>query len=140
MVVPLNVDPSKFGSKPIGGDIKRLLEGMEQMVGMMAPYVLYAKVIHNKYKDDGLPFVAPEAGCDVTLRVAMLGQALSEEVIGKLTSLFQSVDSFGDLKVHPIIEHELHEVIFIDELLGDLGDVDSDVFRAIKGSAQVKVG
>ena len=110
------------------------------MVGMLATDVLDAEVIHHEHKDDGLPFVAPEAGCGVALKVFMLGQALSEEIIGKLAGLSQTIDPFGDLKVHPIIERILHEVVFINELLGDLGDVDSDIFRAIKGSAQVEVG
>ena len=52
------------------------------MFGMAATNVLDAKVIQDEHKDDGSPFVVPEAGCGVTLIVAMLGQVLSEEIIG----------------------------------------------------------
>ena len=107
---------------------------------MSAANILDAKVIHDKHKDDGSPFVVPEAWGGVALKVAVLGQMLSEELIGKLAGLFQPVDPFGDLKVYPVIERKLCEVVLINELLGDLGDVDVYIFRAIKGSAQVKVG
>ena len=78
-------------------------------------------IIYNEYKDDGSPFVVPEAGCGGTLIVAMLGQMLSEEIIGQFTSLFQPINPFCDLEVHPIIEDILGEVVLINELLGDLG-------------------
>ena len=99
-----------------------------------------AKVIHNEHKNDGSPFVLPEAGCGGTLIVAMLGQMLSEEIIGQFASLFQPIDTLVDLEVYPSIEGILGEVVFVNKLLGDLGDVDADIFRAIKGSAQVEVG
>ena len=87
---------------------------------MAAANILDTKVIHNKYKDDGSPFVAPEAWGGVALKVAMLGQMLSEEIIGQFASLFQAVDPFCDLKVYPIIEGILGEVVFINEFLWDL--------------------
>ena len=110
------------------------------MVSMLATDILDAKVINNKDKDNGMPFVVPESRCDVALGVSVVGKALGEEIVCQATCLFQSVDPFGDLEVYPIIERVLHEVVFVNKLLGDLGDVDADIFRAIKGSAQVEVG
>ena len=110
------------------------------MFSMVAANILDTKVIHNEYKDDGSPFVAPEAWGGVALKVAVLGQMLSEEIIGKLAGLFQPVDPFGDLEVYPVIEHKLSEVVLVNEFLGNLGEVDADIFRSIEGSAQVKVG
>ena len=110
------------------------------MFGMAAADILDAKVIHNEYKDDGSPFVVPEAWDGVALIVFVLGQTLSEEIIGKLAGLFQPIDPFGDLEVYPVIEHKLSEVVLVDEFLGNLGEVDADIFGSIKGIAQVKVG
>ena len=110
------------------------------MVSMLATNILDAKVINDKDKDNGMPVVAPESRCDVALGVSVVGKALDKEIICQATCLFQPVDPFGDLEVHPIVEHKLCEVVLINELLGDLGDVDAHVFRAIKGSAQVEVG
>ena len=56
---------------------------------MSAANILDAKVIHDKHKNDGSPFVALEAGCGGALIVAVLGQMLSEEIIGQFASLFQ---------------------------------------------------
>ena len=61
---------------------------------MLVTNVLDAEVIHDEHKNDGSPFVVPEAGCSGTLIVAVLGQMLSEEIIGQFTSLFQPIDSF----------------------------------------------
>ena len=110
------------------------------MVGISATDIVDAKVIHDEYKDDGSPFVVPEAWGGVALKVAVLGQTLSEEIIDKLAGLFQPIDSFGDLEVYPVIERKLSEVVLINEFLGNLGEVDVDIFGSIEGSAQVKVG
>ena len=139
-VVPVEVNTRELGSKPISYDIVRLLEGLKEMVSMLATNILDAKVINNKDKDNGSPLVVPDAGCAVALRVAVLGQALGEEIIGKLAGLFQPIDPFGDLEVYPVIECKLSEVVLVDEFLGNLGEVDADIFGSIKGSAQVKVG
>ena len=107
---------------------------------MLATNILDAKVINNKDRENGMPFVVPESRCDVTLGVSMVGEALGEEIVCQATRLFQSKDPFGDLEVHPIVERILHEIVFVNKLLGDLEDVDVHVFREIKGSAQVEVG
>ena len=107
VVVPVEVDTCKLGSKPISCDIVRLLEGLEEMVSVLVTDILDAKFINDKDKDNGMPFVAPESRCDVALGVSMVGEVLGEETVCQATHLFQSVDPFGDLKVHPIIEHVL---------------------------------
>ena len=101
------------------------------MFGMAATNILDAKIIYDEYKDDGSPFVAPEAWGGVALKVAMLGQMLSEEIIGKLAGLFQPIDPFGDLEVYPVIECKLSEVVLVDEFLWYVGDLDFDVLWAV---------
>mgnify|MGYP006175787709 CR=1 FL=1 len=124
VVVPVEVDTRKLGSKPIGCYLIRLLEGLEEMVSMLTTDILDAKVINDKDKDNGMPFVVPESGCDVALGVSMLGKALGEEIVCQSTHLLQPIYPFGDLEVHPIVERKLGEVIFVDEFLGGLkGDV-----------------
>ncbi len=78
-VVPEEVNPGKFRTRPVHGDSVVLLKGGEEMVCMAAVAVLDAKVINNKDKSDRAPCVAPKSWCGGTLVVSMAIQAFSEE-------------------------------------------------------------
>ena len=47
------------------------LENRKQMVGMFFPHVLNPKIVDYEGKTDGAPFMGPETGCFVTLRVSV---------------------------------------------------------------------
>ena len=99
-----------------------------------------SKVIHNKDKNDGSPFVTPEARCSGALVVAMGGESFGEEVIGQFASLFEAIDAFCDLEVNPVIEGILGEIVLINEFLWDVRYVDADIFWTIKRCAKIEVG
>ena len=71
--------------------------------------------------------------------VTLCVESFSEEVIGKLASLGEAVDTFSDFEVHPAVLDKLVEVAFGDELLWDVGQLDADVFVAFKGSIKITV-
>ena len=56
---------------------------------------------------------------------ALVGDSFLEEVIGKFSSLFETIISLCDLKVDPIVVCKVIEVIFIDEFIWDINDLES---------------
>ena len=62
-VVPRNVNACKFTARPVGGDGIICLKGMEEVVSMVAPGVLNAKIVDNEDKGDWMPIVSPETRC-----------------------------------------------------------------------------
>ena len=70
----------------------------------------------------------------------MFRQTLGEEVVGKLTCLFQAIDAFGDFKIDPTIVCILGEVIFIDEFLGNVRQFYADVLWSVEWCSEVEVG
>ena len=140
VVVPCDIDASNFLSQPIGGDFVGLLEGLEEVFGMVVANVLDSKVIHDEHKNDGSPFVVPEARHSGALVVAVGGKSFGEEVIGQFASLFEAIDAFCDLEVNPVVEGILGEIVLINEFLWDVRYVDADIFWTIERCAQIKVG
>lgn len=53
--------------------------------------------------------------------------------------MFQSIHSFGDFKVYPAVSFIFMELVFVDEILWDVREFNSDILWAIKWSAEVKV-
>jgi hypothetical protein len=107
---------------------------------MFFPDVFDAEVIHDEDEYDWTPLVSPQARGGCTLEVPMFRQALSEEVVGEFARLFETVDTFGDFEVYPAVVDVLHEVVFVDELLGYVFDADTRVFGAVQWCSQVIVG
>ena len=56
---------------------------VEEVVGVAFADVFDAEIIHDEREDDWTPLVSPEAGGDEALVVAVLDEALFEELLGK---------------------------------------------------------
>ena len=54
--------------------------------------------------------------------------------------MFEPIDAFGDFEVNPSIVCILGEIVFINEFLWDVAELDADVFRPVEQCAEVKVG
>ena len=52
----------------------------------------------------------------------------------------EAVDASADFEVDPVVVNVLHEVVFINEVLRDVGELDFDVFRTIQRGAEIEVG
>ena len=52
----------------------------------------------------------------------------------------EAVDASANFEVDPVIVYVLHEVVFVDEVLRDVGELDFDVFRTIQRGAEIEVG
>ena len=53
--------------------------------------------------------------------------------------MWEAVDASANFEVDPVIVNMLHEVVFIDEVLRDVGELDFDVFRVVQRSAEIEV-
>ena len=53
-------------------------------------------------------------------------------VIGKAYRLRESINYLADIKVYPNIGGKVGGVVFIDKLLGDVGEFDINIFRLVK--------
>jgi hypothetical protein len=67
-------------------------------------------------------------------------ETFCEQVICKFACLFETIDTFIDLKVNPTIVNKLGEVVFIDKFSRDVINFDAYVFQPIKRCAKVEVG
>ena len=54
--------------------------------------------------------------------------------------MWEAVDASANFEVDPVIVNVLHEVVFVDEVLRDVGELDFDVFRTIQRGAEIEVG
>ena len=102
--------------------------------------VFDTKVVHNEDKGDWAPLVSPEAGREVALIVPMELEPFKEQVVGKFSGLFESVDSFVDFEIYPSSVCVMCEIVLVDEFLRDVTEFDPDIFSAVKWRAEVEVG
>ncbi len=70
----------------------------------------------------------------------MFTESFGEKVIGELACLFEPVDTVGNLEVNPTIVCVLGQIVFIDELLRDVGESNTNVFWSVKRCAKIEVG
>ena len=73
------------------------------MLGMLFPYILYAKVIDNEAKLNGAPFVAPKARSSGRLEVPCFVEALAKEVISQLSALGEAIATFNNFEEYPSV-------------------------------------
>jgi len=83
-------------------------------------HLLDANVVDDKDERNLAPLVSPKSWCGCTLVVSMGGESFHEEIVCKLTCLFQSINSIINFKVYPPIVFVFGEVVFIDEFLWDV--------------------
>ena len=71
--------------------------------------------------------------------VSAFAEAFFEEIVGEYAGLGEAVDATTDLEVHPAVVGYGGEVVFGDELVGNVVDFDADVFIAVEWGAEVEV-
>jgi hypothetical protein len=62
-----------------------------------------------------------------------------EKVIGKDASLWKSVTALANFKVDPAVSVLAREVVFLDELVQDVRELDANIFRIRHRSVQIEV-
>ena len=77
--------------------------------------------------------MAPQTRDDEgALVVVVLDNARLQEVIGKAVGLRGTIDAIADSEINPSIMGVFVEVILVNEILRDVGELDFDVFGIVK--------
>jgi hypothetical protein len=118
---------SKAGAVNFFRDFVVLFESLAKMIQVGITNVLDCKVVENKCKYDGAPFVAPEPGGGGCLIVVEFGEAFLKEFVGKDACLGETVHATVHFKVDPGVAGNLVELVLNDEFLGDVHMLDADV-------------
>jgi hypothetical protein len=97
------------------------------------------KVIHDEAELEWTPFVAPKTRSGSSFVEALSNEVQSEKVIGKDASLGKSVTALANFKVDPAVLVSAQEVVFLDELVQDVRELDTNIFRIRHRSVQIEV-
>ena len=109
------------------------------MNGVAFANVFNTKIVKYETKNNGTPFMAPEACGGATLVVAVLLEALFEEYIGKYARLWEAVNNVADFKVNPTAAVDLvQKIVLFDEIFGYVAQFDADIFRAVQQGLEVE--
>ena len=96
---------------------------------MLFAHVFDAEVVDYEAETDGSSYMHEEAWDGFGLVVSMCGEMWDEVVIGNLACLWESVHAFVDFdEEKSVLVNKVVEVVEIDDLLGNGGDVDAHVF------------
>ena len=133
-ICPVKFNSRKFGPLPICGDGKMLLKSLFQMVGVEFTHVFNTEVVVNETKNNWAPFVATETGSCGRFIVTGFFDAFEENIILQFASLWQDVASLENLEIDPSIAVVSSEVVFTNELLRNVLDLDAHILSMLHGS------
>jgi hypothetical protein len=138
-IIPFDVHASKFVTGHVELHSVVLLEKFQEMVEYFNSSIFYTKVVHNKAELDGMLFVVPKPQHGVSFVVALSNKVGSKEIIGKDARLRETVTAQANFQVHPTISIAPCEVVFKDEFVWDVGNLDFNMFRIGHGCVKVEV-
>ena len=99
---------------------------------MALAYIFDNEVINYEVKQYRLPFVAPQTRGEWALVVVVLDKARLQEVVGEAAGLRETIDAITDFEIHPAIVDIFVEIILVDEILRDVGELGFDIFGMFK--------
>ena len=138
-IVPVEGEAAISGAAPIAADSVVLLEGREDMVGVVLGGVSDTKIIDNEAEHDVASFVMPQSGRERQRFIAVGGEVLDELVVGESSGLGQSVHTVSNFDLNVAFVDERPEVLFVDDDVGNHVDRNTYVFVLLHWRPQVKV-
>ncbi len=138
-VVPFECHTSKAGAINFFRDFVVLLESLAKMIQVGTANILDGEVVDNECKHDGLPLVAPETGGGGCLVVVKFGKTVSEGVVSKDACLGETVHATAHFEVDPGVTGKLNELVFVNELLGDVRKLDADILWPVEQGVEIEV-
>ncbi len=78
-------------------------------------------------------------GVEAAFLEAFSNEARLEKVIGKDASLGKSITALANFKLDPAISILAREIVFLDELVRDVKELDADIFWIRHRSVQIEV-
>jgi hypothetical protein len=95
---------------------------------MLNANVFDTKVIPDEAELEWMPFVASKFWRGSSFVEALSNEVQSEKVIGKDASLGKSVTALANFNVDPAILVLAREIVLLDELIWDVGELDANIF------------
>lgn len=106
---------------------------------MFNTHVFNAKIIHNEAELQGTPLVAPEARSGSSFVEAFGNKTSTKKVIGQDASLGEAITTLTNFEVDPAIAVPPNEIVFFDEFIRDIGELDANIFGIGHRSIEVEV-
>ncbi len=136
MIISLDGNAGKFVCGHVTLHTVEFFKELQQKVEMFNVNVFNTKVIHDEAKLEWTPLMAPKSWRGSSLVEALSNKVQSEKVIGKDASLGKSVTALANSKVDPAVLVLAQEIVFLDELVRDVRELDANIFwirhRSIK--------
>jgi hypothetical protein len=111
-VVPVHVHAKVLVSIPVNGTFVVFLENLCEMVGVLPPNVLDAKVVNTESEQERLPVMFTRAQCDVAVMVAGLVEVFFKEIQCKDACLQETVHSLLYFDIDcTVIGSQVNEVV-----------------------------
>ena len=102
--------------------------------------ILDTKVINKQAKHNGVPLLAPQASSGGTLVLAVPFEKFSEENVGQVPRLWETINAVANFEVNPAIGMDVvHEAVLVDEFCWDVAQFDADVLRLVQRCLKVEV-
>jgi hypothetical protein len=101
--------------------------------------VFHTKIIHNEAELQRTPLVAPEARSGSCFIEPLGNKTSPQKIIGKDASLGKTITSLTNFEVYPTIAVPTSEVVFLDEFIRDVGELDAHIFGIWHRSVKVEV-
>ncbi len=138
-VVPFERHAGNAGAVNFLGDFIVLFESLAKMIQVGITNVLDGKAVNNECKHDGAQFVVPEPGGGGCFVVVKIGEAVSEEFVGKDACLGETVHATAHFKVDPGVAGNIVELVLVNEFKRDVRKLDADVLWSVKWGVQIEV-
>ncbi len=140
IVVPVHGHAKVSVSIPVNGTFVVFLENLCEMVDVLLPDVLDAKVVATESEQEILPVVCPKARIDFALMVDMLVEAFFKEILCKDACLRETIHSFLYFDVDCIIDgSQVNEVVGFNKIGREVADSHVHVFRSVHWGVEVEI-
>jgi hypothetical protein len=140
IIVPVHVHAKVAFSVPDNGTFVVFLENFCEMVGMLLPNVLDAKIVNTESEQERLPVMFPKAPFDIALLVAMLVESFFEEILCKDARLRETIHTLLYFDVDcTIVSSQVVEVVGFDKIGSEAADLHVHVFWLVHGYVEVEI-
>jgi hypothetical protein len=116
-----------------------VLEQIKEIVEVFYTNVFDTKVVKEQAKLNRTPFVAPKSWHGGSFIEAFSNKVQSKKIVGKDVGLRKTITALANFEVNPTITITTQEVVFKDEFLWGIGNLDTDIFKIRHGCVQVEV-
>jgi hypothetical protein len=140
IIVPVHVYAKVLVSVPVDGTFVVFLKNLCEMVGMLLPNILDAKVVDTESEQERPPVMFPKAQCDVALMVAMLVEAFFREILCKDAHLRETIHALLYFDVDcTVVGSQVVVIVGFDKIGREVADLHAHVLRLAHWGVEVEI-